>query len=71
MGNSPFGFIMYFIFNFMIKKFTMRLQDVTGNYEQTMMPLCREMVQQQVLLQAQQAHKPLTSSTFLVDANIV
>ncbi len=65
MGNSPLGFIMYFIANFMIKKFNYATPGRNGNYEQMMMP-CREMVQQQVLLQARRAHKSLTSSTFLV-----
>ena len=64
-----FGFIMYFIANFMIKKFNYATPGRNGNYEQNDDAL-QEMVQQQVLLQAQQAHKSLTSSTFLVDVPI-
>ncbi len=50
----------------MIKKFDYATPGRNGNYEQGD-DAPQEMVQQQVLLQAQQAHKLSTSSTFLVD----
>ena len=64
-----FAFIMYFIANFMIKKFNYATPGRNGNYEQNDDAL-QEMVQQQVQLQAQQAHKSLTLLTFLVDVPI-
>ena len=60
---------MYFIANFMIKKFNYATPGRNGNYEQDD-DAPAEMVQQRVLLQAQQAHKSLTLSTFLVDVPI-
>ena len=53
----------------MIKKFNYATPGRNGNYEQNDDAL-QEMVKQQVLLQAQQAHKSLTLSTFLVDVLI-
>ena len=54
----------------MIKKFDYATPGRNGNYEQLMM-LHQNLLAQQVLEQAQQAHKLSTLSTFLVDANIV
>ena len=62
-----FGVIMFFIANFMIKKFDYATPGRNGNYEQRLMMLHQNQLDQQVLEQAQQAHKLSTSSTFLVD----
>ena len=62
-----FGVIMFFIANFMIKKFDYATPGRNGNYEQGDDAPCRICWHQQVLEQAQQAHKLSTSSTFLVD----
>ena len=61
-----FGVIMFFIANFMIKKFDYATPGRNGNYEQGD-DAPSESADQQVLEQAQQAHKLSTSSTFLVD----
>ena len=61
-----FGVIMFFIENFMIKKFDYATPGVMVTMSKVKI-LHQNLPDQQVLGQAQQVHKLSTSSTFLVD----